>query len=112
VLISKAEPAHKPVLGRVPPLMSRLGAIGLTLLWPTGLALVYVKYGGFAVLPWQFFVKLAAVVVLTVAVIYAHRLQGLILRGDAGAMVQIQTVGKVAMTFALVALVFAVLAFA
>jgi hypothetical protein len=48
---------------------------------------------------------------LTVAVAYAHRLQSLIRRGDAGAMVRIQTVGKVAMTFALVALVFAVLAF-
>lgn len=48
-------------------MMSRLGAIGLTLLWLTGLTLVCVKYGAFTVLPWQFFVKLAAAVVLTVA---------------------------------------------
>jgi hypothetical protein len=112
VLISRAEPAHKPLLGRVPPALSRLGAVGLTLLWLTGLALVYVKFGGFASLPWQFFVKLAAVVGLTLAVIYAHRLQARIARGDAAAMQRIQIVGKVAMTFALVALVFAVLAFA
>jgi hypothetical protein len=112
VVITRAEPADKPVLGRVPPLMSRLGSVGLTLLWLTGLALVYTKWGGFATLPWPFFAKLSAVVLLTVAVVYAHRLQGLIRKGDAGAMARIQTVGKLAMTFALVALVFAVLAFA
>jgi len=112
VLISRAEPAERAVLGRVPPTMSRLGTVGLALLWLTGLSLVFIKYGGFAVLPWQFFVKLTAVVGLTVAVAYAHRLQGLIRRGDAAAMVRIQTVGKVATTFALVALVFAVLTFA
>ena len=112
VLISRAEPADRAVLGRVPPAIGRLGAVGLALLWITGIALVYVKYGGFAVLPWQFSVKLVAVVVLTVAVAYAHRLQALILKGDQGAMTRIQTVGKIAMTSALVALVFAVLAFA
>ena len=46
------------------------------------------------------------------SVLIARAEQGLILGGDAGAMVRIQTVGKVAMTFAVVALVFAVLAFA
>jgi hypothetical protein len=112
VLISRAEPADRAVLGRVPPAISKLGATGLALLWITGLALVYVKYGGFAILPWQFSVKLVAVVVLTVAVAYAHRLQALIRKGDREAMTRIQAVGKVAMMFALVALVFAVLAFA
>lgn len=112
VLISRAEPSHKPVLGRVPPMMSRLGATGLVLLWLSGLALVHFKYGGYAILPWQFFVKLAAVVALTVAVGYAHRLQGQIARGDAAAPARIQIVGKTAMALALVALVFAVLAFA
>src|SRR5262245_43570735 len=64
-LIAKAPPAEKATLGRFPPVMSRLGRIGLALLWLTGGFLVYTRWGGLAHLPWQFHVKLAAVVLLT-----------------------------------------------
>src|SRR4051794_37482602 len=59
-IIAKATPPEKAVLGRFPPLMSRVGTIGLTLLWATGVTMVYTKWGGFAALPWQFDVKIAA----------------------------------------------------
>ena len=110
-LMAKAAPSEKAVLGRFPPLMMRVGDIGLVLLWITGVALVYNKWGGFAILPWQFHAKLTAVVLLTVTMGYIHRLQSLIRKGDPAAAARIETVGQIASAFALVAVVFAVLTF-
>src|SRR5258706_6863169 len=67
-MIAKATPPERVVLGGFPPLMSRLGRIGLAILWITGVTMVFTKYGGFAGLPWQFNAKLTAVVLLTVTV--------------------------------------------
>jgi len=39
-LIKKAAPSEKAVLGRFPPMMSRVGHIGLALLWISGLGMV------------------------------------------------------------------------
>jgi hypothetical protein len=44
-LIAKAAPADKATLGRFPPAMSKLGRIGLALLWVTGGFLVYTRWG-------------------------------------------------------------------
>jgi hypothetical protein len=66
---------------------------------------------GFAALPWQFDVKIAAVVVLTGTVIYIQRTERLIRAGDASGLPRIETAGKVATIVALVAVVFAVLTF-
>lgn len=110
-VIAKAEPSEKALFGRVPPLLSRLGVIGLVLLWASGLMLGYTRWNLYRTMPWQFWTKLAAVVLLTVTVAYIHRLQNRIGQGDAAASVQIEKVGKVAMTLALTAVVFAVLTF-
>lgn len=110
-LISKAPPSEKAVLGRFPPTMSRLGRIGLILLWVTGVALVYLKWGGFAVLSWEFYVKLAAVVFLTFTTEYIHWLERLVHKGELAAAARIEAAGKIATILALIALVFAVLAF-
>ena len=53
MMISKAAPPERAVLRRFPPRMCPLGWNGLTLLWVTGVALVYTKYGGFEALPRQ-----------------------------------------------------------
>jgi hypothetical protein len=45
-LIAKAAPQERAVLGRFPPIMSRVGEIGLALLWATGLLLVWAQWGG------------------------------------------------------------------
>lgn len=111
-LIAKAPIPEKAVLGRFPPIMSRIGTIGLTLLWVTGLTMVYTRWGGFATLPWQFHVKLTAVVLLTITVGYIHRQQRRMQRGEAAAAARIEVAGKIATAFALTALVFAVLTFA
>lgn len=110
-LIAKAAPSEKAVLARFPPAISRVGRIGLTLLWATGLTMLYTRWNGLAGLPWQFHVKLTAVVALTVTVLYLGRLEHRVSAGDRAAAAQIQTFGKVASFCALVAVIFAVLTF-
>ena len=110
-LIAKAAPAEKPVLGRFPPAMSRIGVVGLTLLWGSGIAIVLTRYGTFSILPRPFIVKLAAVVVLTLAVIYIQVLLPKAQRGEAAAMARIQTLGKLTGPLALIAIIFAVITF-
>jgi hypothetical protein len=110
-LIAKATPQEKPVLGRFPPAMARVGAIGLVLLWGSGVAIVLTRYGSFAVLPRPFIVKLTAVVLLTIVVAYIHLLIPRAQRGDAAAMVRIQTLGKMTGPLALIAVIYAVITF-
>ena len=59
-LIAKAAPQDKAVLGRFPPAMAKVGAIGLALLWISGISIVMTRYGSFAILPRPFIVKLIA----------------------------------------------------
>ena len=113
-LINKAAPGERPVLGRFPPAMSRVGTIGLTLLWATGLTMFFTKWGGFGNLgsmPWQFHLKLGLVVVLTGVVTYIHALERKVKAGDASAMTRLQAVAKIATLLAVVIVVLAVLSF-
>ena len=99
------------VLGRFPLMMSRVGDIGLTLLWVTGLTLAYTKWSGIGSLPWTFHVKLTAVVLLTLSVGFIHSQQARLKRGDQSVLPRIEAVGKLTMLFALTAVIFAVLTF-
>jgi hypothetical protein len=110
-VMAKAAPNEKPVLARFPPVMSGVGRAGLALLWATGLTMVYTRWNGFAGMPWQFHVKLTAVVVLTITVAYITRIEGQVRRGDQAAAARLATPGKVASLCALTAVIFAVLTF-
>ncbi len=110
-LITRAAPGERPVLARFPPIMSKVGRVGLVLLWLTGLTMLYTRWNGFNGMPWQFHVKLTAVVLLTLTVLYIGRIEGQVSRGDAAAAARLPSVGKMASLFALTALVFAVLTF-
>lgn len=110
-LIAKASPQERSVLGRFPPAMARVGAVGLTLLWLTGLLIVYTRYGTFSIMPRTFIVKFAAVVLLTIAVAYIHVLMPRAQRGDTAAMARIQLLGKLTAPLAIVAIIFAVITF-
>ena len=110
-LIAKAAPHERPVLERFPPAVGRLGVIGLVLLWGSGAAIVYTRYGSFSILPQTFLIKLAAVVLLTLTVAGIHVLQPRALAGDAAARARIQVLGKVTGPLSLIALIFAVLTF-
>ena len=110
-VMRKAAPAEQPILARFGPAMSRIGAVGLVLLWVTGIAIVQTRYGSFSILPRPFLVKLAAVVVLTLLVGYIHVLMPRAQRGDAAAAARIQLLGKLTGPFALIAIIFAVITF-
>ncbi len=110
-LIAQASPQEKVVLGRFPPAMGKLGLIGLTLLWGSGIAIVLTRYGSFAILPRPFIIKLTAVVLLTITVLYIQVLQRRVDKGDMAAMATIQTLGRATGPMALVAIIFAVITF-
>ena len=110
-LLAKAAPAEQAVLERFPPAMSRVGDIGLMLLIVTGVTMVFTKYGGFTELPWQFRVKMAAVVLLVALVGYIHMLMGKARRGDAAAGARVPAVGRITFLLGLIAVIFSVLAF-
>ena len=110
-LMARAAASERPVLARFPGRMAIVGHAGLGLLWVTGLTLVFTKWGGFGALPWQFHVKLTAVVLLTITVGYITGQMKKAAAGDAAAMARIQNAGKFAFLLALTAVVFAVLTF-
>ena|SRR5688572_1408124 len=110
-LIAKAAPPERAVLGRFPPAMARVGAIGLAMLWASGIAIVLTRYGTFAILPRPFIIKLTAVVLLTLIVGYIHVLMPRAQRGDAAAMARIQLLGKITGPLAIIAIIFAVITF-
>ena len=110
-LIARAAPPEKPILGRFPLAMTRVGMIGLTLLWATGLTMVFTRWHGFANLPSTFHVKLTAVVLLTITIGYIQHLVKRVRNGDSAAITRIEAVGKVSFALALIAIIFAVLTF-
>lgn len=110
-LIATAPPAEQAVLARFPPLISKVSGAGVVLLWATGLALVFTKWGGFGSLPWQFHAKLTAVVLLTGVVGYMHALDAKARRGDTAAAARIPRIGPIATMLAIVSVIFAVLTF-
>lgn len=110
-LMAKAAPNEKMVLGRFPFSMSKIGKIGLTLLWATGITMVFTRWRGFANLPSMFNFKMGAVVLLTLTVGYISMLEVKAKKGDTAAIARIQTVGKLAFLFGVLALIFAVLTF-
>ena len=110
-LIAKAKPEERPVLGRFLPMMSRVGDIGLVLLWVSGLSLLYLKWGGFGNVPPTFHAKITLVVVLTLIIGYMHSLQARLKRGDTAVQSRMQAVGKVAFLLAVSIVILAVMTF-
>lgn len=111
-VMSKAAPGERAVLARFPPAMSRVGQIGLVIMWATGITMVYTRWSGLAGMPWVFHAKLAAVLLLTVLAFYVlPRLERRVRNGDAAAAARMPVVGKVATVCGLAAVILAVLTF-
>ncbi len=110
-LIAKAKAADAVVLSRFPPAIVRVSNIGLVLLWITGVILVLIRWNGLASLSVMFWIKMVAVVALTGLAIVMHRLMGRARKGDIRAARQMPLLGRLAGVSALMALIFAVLAF-
>jgi len=82
------------------------------ILWITGLALVWGKWGGFGSLPGMFWVKLAFVITLTVVIGLIHQAYAALRRGDASAAARLPKLGPAAGVSSVLAVLFGVLAFA
>lgn len=111
---AKAPSADQAVLARFPPAMSRVGDIGLATLWITGLTMLFTRWGGLSnlsAMPWQFHVKLTAVVILSALIGYIHSLMRKARLGDAAASARIPIIGRFTFLIAVTAVVFAVLTF-
>lgn len=104
-------PDHVAVLRTLGPIMARFAAAGLVLMWLTGLALVALKYGGFAGLPGLFWAKMIFVTTLTLAAIAVEITYGQVKGGDMKAAARLPLLGPIAGISSLIAVVFAVLAF-
>ena len=110
-LIAKASPEDRRVLSRFPPVIGRVGDVGLVLLWATGLTLVFMKWGGFGAMPGLFHAKLTAVVLMTLVIGFVHSQAKGVAAGDAGAIARTQAAGKAIFLLAVTIVILAVWTF-
>jgi len=93
------------------PLFANLSVAGLVLMLATGVALTVFKYGGFGAMPAMFWIKMAFVATLTIAVVLIQVTHGQVRRGNAAAAARLPKLGPVAGISSLLAVIFAALAF-
>jgi uncharacterized membrane protein len=110
-VMAKASPEERKGLMKYPPVLARVGDIGLVLLWLTGLSLVFLKWGGFGNMPGLFHAKLTAVVLMTLTIGYIHSQAKRGFAGDMGALGRMQIAGKITFLLAVTAVVLAVWTF-
>ena len=107
-----ARPAEEAaVLRSLGPALARFSSAGLALMLASGLALVFVKYGGFAGLPGLFWVKMLFVLTLTLAAAALEVAFAQLKSGDAGAAARVPVLGPIAGVSSLLAVTFAIFAF-
>jgi len=106
-----ASPADAPVLGKVPPILARVGQVGLAVLWITGLILVWSKYGGPANLDWRFWVKFILVIGVTAGVVMFDLTLKKVRSGDQAAAARLPMYGGITGAMLVLVVIFAVLAF-
>lgn len=93
------------------PAFARFSMIGLVLMWATGLALVFVKYGDLGGLPMLFWAKFVFVTTLTLAAIAVHIAYAQVKAGNVAAAARLPVLGPISGASSLLAVIFAVLAF-
>jgi hypothetical protein len=116
MLAAKAPPPEAAGLRRFPPIMARIGDVGLALLWITGLILLWTKYGGIAGVaalpnPEAFWAKIICVVLLTALVGMIHMTVAKIQRGDMSVAARMPIFGRIGAVLLLLIVIFAVMAF-
>ena len=93
------------------PLLANVSAIGLALLWVSGLLLVWMKWDGFASLPQLFWVKAIFILSLTLVIGLIHMTYGEIRKGNLAVAARLPKLGQLTGLSSLLAVLFAVLAF-
>jgi hypothetical protein len=99
------------VLRGLGPTLAKVSATGVAVLWVTGLIMVWSKWSGFASLPQMFWVKAIFIASLTIVVGLIHMTYGEIRKGNPNAAAKLPKLGPMAGISALLAVLFAVLAF-
>lgn len=100
-MISQREALKRPadqaaVLRSIGPALANFSMIGLILMWVSGLALVFLKYGGFAGLPQMFWVKFIFISTLTFGAIATHVSYGQLKGGNTAAAARLPIFGQIA----------------
>lgn len=108
---AKRPPEQAGVLKTLGPAMAGFSAMGLTLLWLTGLALVFAKFGSFGALPAMFWVKMLFVGALTLFAIAVHLTYRQVKAGNLAAAARLPVLGPLSGASSLLAVLFAVLSF-
>ena len=93
------------------PILANVSLTGLILMWATGLILVWSKWGGLGSLPQMFWVKAIFIASLTVMTALIHLTYGEIRKGNPAAAARLPRFGQMAGVSALLAVLFAVVAF-
>jgi len=114
VLMRKAQSMpdeQAATIRRLGPLFANVTAIGVALLWITGLILVWSEWNGFANLPGLFWVKFVFILTLTVAIGLILWTYAEVRRGNTAATARLPFLGPAAGLSALFAVLFAAYAF-
>ncbi len=93
------------------PILANVSLIGLILMWASGLIMVWSKWGGLESLPDMFWVKAIFIASLTVMTALIHLTYAEIRKGNPAAAARLPKFGPLAGISALLAVLFAVLAF-
>jgi hypothetical protein len=99
------------VLRALGPMLANVSAVGIAILWITGLILVWSKYGGPGSLPATFWWKMLFVAILTLLAGFIHWTYAEVRRGNAAAAARLAIAGPASGISALLAVLFAVIAF-
>jgi hypothetical protein len=102
--------AARPLRG-LGPMLANVSAIGLALMWASGLILVWSRWDGPGSLPGLFWVKFAFVLALTAAAAVIHMTYAEIGRGNVAVAARLPKLGPVAGASSLLAVFFAVFTF-
>ena len=93
------------------PLLAKVSAVGVALLWVTGLILVWNKYDSLASLPGLFWAKAVFILSLTVISALINLTYAEIRKGNTAVAARLPKLGPLGGISALLAVLFAVLAF-
>ncbi|MDP1703001.1 MAG: hypothetical protein Q8L53_18835 [Aestuariivirga sp.] len=93
------------------PILANVSGIGLALLWASGLILVWTKFDGFGSLPQMFWVKAIFIASLTIVTGLIHMTYAEIRKGNVALAARLPRLGPMAGISALLAVLFAVVAF-
>ena len=93
------------------PILANVSLTGLAVMWATGLILVWSKWDGLASLPQMFWVKAIFILSLTAVTALIHMTYAEIRKGNPAAAAKLPRFGPMAGVSALLAVLFAVLAF-